>query len=324
MSTPQPIPQRLTPSATAAQRSSPSPSLPVGSPRPPTAGSLDPPTPRPSQLPFPGVSPAEQPPAFSATATITTDDGFSTQQAPSQQPPFLPFFTLIQDATTSSHFHPTVRYVFSDDEFDPLAILPGPPPPTHSPSAPNSLSNSAAANQTLGGANTGGNNSGSGSQADVDSNSSGHFSKPGGSRSGRYNERVILVDVAADGQGILSAHSLSPEWQVGGVSVTKAPTWMSDGDGTSTTTGDVGDGGLMLTIEGVGKGKRKLPGTGGIMDPVTKEKKGSIETLEELVGFYQERLERLQGVVDWAEGRKVVEGDAAVPAPGTTGEGVGS
>ncbi|KAF3275425.1 hypothetical protein TWF970_006873 [Orbilia oligospora] len=302
MSTPQPIPPRLTPSATAAQRSTPSPSLPVGSPRPPTAGSLDPPTPRPSQLPFPGISSTEQPSTSFATVTITTDDSVSTQQPPNQQPAFLPFFTLIQDATTSSHFHPTVRYVFSDDEFDPLAILPG-PPPAHSPSAPNSLSNSAAANQAPG-TNTGGNNSGSGSQADVDSNSSGHFSKPGGSRGGRYNERVVLVDVAADGQGILSAHSLSPEWQVSGVSVTKAPTWMSDGDG-------------------VGKGKRKLPGTGGIMDPVTKEKKGSIETLEELVGFYQERLERLQGVVDWAEGRKVVEGHAA-PAAGAPGEGVGS
>ncbi|KAK6361786.1 hypothetical protein TWF730_005502 [Orbilia blumenaviensis] len=323
MSTPQPIPPRLTPSAISAHRSTPSPSLPVGSPRPPTAGSLDPPTPRPSQLPFPVTSSTEQPSAFSAAATtITTDDVTSTQQPPNQQPPFVPFFTLIQDATTSSHFHPTVRYVFTDDEFDPLAILPG-PPPAHSPSAPNSLSNSAAAaTNHAAGANTGGNNSGSGSQADVDSNSSGHFSKPGANR-GRYNERVLLVDVAADGQGILSAHSLSPEWQVSGVSVTKAPTWMSDGDGTSTTTGDVGDGGLMLTIEGVGKGKRKLPGTGGIIDPTTKEKKGSIEALEELVGFYQERLERLQGVVDWAEGRKVVEGDAAA-APGTAGEGVGS
>ncbi|KAF3918836.1 hypothetical protein ABW20_dc0101324 [Dactylellina cionopaga] len=278
MSTPQPIPPRLTPSVlAAAQRASPS--LPSGSPRPPTSGSADPPTPRPSQLPFPGASSIDQTPsttsATTTTATATTEDGNITtqqQQQPSQLPPapFIPFFTLIQDATTSSHFHPTVRYVFSDDEFDPLAILPSPPNvPSNNTTAPNSLSNSAAG-ATANNAHPNSNpHSGSGSQADVDSNGSGQFGRRDGA--GRNNERVILVDVSADGQGILSAHSLSAEWQVSGVSVTKAPTWMSDD--------------------------------------------------KELVGFYQERLEKLQGVVDWAEGRKGVEGDAAGTVAAVEGMG---
>ncbi|KAF3924744.1 hypothetical protein AA313_de0209219 [Arthrobotrys entomopaga] len=313
MSTPQPISQRLTPSA--VQRSSPSSSsapVAVGSPRPPTAGSMDPPTPRPSQLPFPTASSNTEPPA--STITTIAEDYPSTQQQQQQQPPvpFLPFFTLIQDATTSSHFHPTVRYVFSDDEFDPLAILPTPPNQainSNDPSGLNSLSNSNSAqnpNQT-----TSTPHSGSGSQADVDSNGSGQFGKP---VSRRNNERVILVDVAADGQGILSAHSLSPAWQVSGVSVTKAPTWLSDDNSTTTAataTGDMGEGGLMLTIEGVGRGRKK-PQAAGLMDAVAgKEKKGPVESLEELVGMYQERLEKLQGVVDWAEGRKGVERDVA-------------
>ncbi|KAF7715932.1 Uncharacterized protein PECH_005729 [Penicillium ucsense] len=34
------------------------------------------------------------------------------------RPPFQPFFTLIQDAHTSEHFHPTVHYIFSDDDTD--------------------------------------------------------------------------------------------------------------------------------------------------------------------------------------------------------------
>ncbi|KAK6528993.1 hypothetical protein TWF694_004217 [Orbilia ellipsospora] len=307
MSTPQPISQRLTPSV--VQRSSPSSSsAPVGPARPPTAGSMDPPTPRPSQLPFPSTSSNTEAPA--STITTITEDYSSAQQQQPQQGPFLPFFTLIQDATTSSHFHPTVRYVFSDDEFDPLAILPTPPnQPINSdaPSGLNSLSNSNTAqnpNQA-----TSAPHSGSGSQADVDSNGSGQFGKP---VSRRNNERVILVDIAADGQGILSAHSLSPAWQVSGVSVTKAPTWMSDDNSTTTAataTGDMSDGGLMLTIEGVGRGRKK-PQAAGLMDAVAgKEKKGPVESLEELVGMYQERLEKLQGVVDWAEGRKGVDRD---------------
>ncbi|EPS43890.1 hypothetical protein H072_2165 [Dactylellina haptotyla CBS 200.50] len=325
MSTPQPIPPRLAPSAAAAQRNSPSPSLPAGSSRPPTAGSMDPPTPRPSQLPFPGADPQPSTISTATITTTTTEDYTSTAttqhqlHALQQQQPFIPFFTLIQDATTSSHFHPTVRYVFSDDEFDPLAILPPPPhhpPPNTSndPSGPNSLSNS---NTTHNNPGTSAPHSGSGSQADVDSNGSGQFGK---TPRRTNNERIILVDIGADGQAILSAHSLSPEWQISGVTVAKAPTWMSDeGSTTTAATTATTDGGLMLTIEGVGRGRRKPQGTGlldGVPGAGGKEKKGTVETLEELVGFYQERLERLQGVVDWAEGRKGVEGDLAGVPPG--------
>ncbi|KAE8141582.1 hypothetical protein BDV38DRAFT_278936 [Aspergillus pseudotamarii] len=33
-------------------------------------------------------------------------------------PPFQPFFTLIEDASTSEYYHPTVHYIFSDDDTD--------------------------------------------------------------------------------------------------------------------------------------------------------------------------------------------------------------
>ncbi|KAB8236483.1 uncharacterized protein BDW43DRAFT_239879 [Aspergillus alliaceus] len=33
-------------------------------------------------------------------------------------PPFQPFFTLIEDANTSEYYHPTVHYIFSDDDTD--------------------------------------------------------------------------------------------------------------------------------------------------------------------------------------------------------------
>ncbi|KAH8429067.1 uncharacterized protein LDX57_006737 [Aspergillus melleus] len=35
-----------------------------------------------------------------------------------QSPPFQPFFTLIEDANTSEYYHPTVHYIFSDDDTD--------------------------------------------------------------------------------------------------------------------------------------------------------------------------------------------------------------
>ena len=41
-----------------------------------------------------------------------------TRHQQGQHPPFQPFFTLIQDAQTSEHFHPTVHYIFSDDDTD--------------------------------------------------------------------------------------------------------------------------------------------------------------------------------------------------------------
>ncbi|PLB51588.1 hypothetical protein P170DRAFT_433507 [Aspergillus steynii IBT 23096] len=46
-------------------------------------------------------------------------DGHHDFPPPSQQqPPFQPFFTVIEDANTSEYYHPTVHYIFSDDDTD--------------------------------------------------------------------------------------------------------------------------------------------------------------------------------------------------------------
>ncbi|KAF3384911.1 Anaphase-promoting complex subunit 11 [Penicillium rolfsii] len=45
-------------------------------------------------------------------ASETNEDGAGLHQ------PFQPFFTLIEDAHTSDHHHPTVHYIFSDDDTD--------------------------------------------------------------------------------------------------------------------------------------------------------------------------------------------------------------
>ncbi|RMJ25437.1 hypothetical protein PHISP_03672 [Aspergillus sp. HF37] len=44
------------------------------------------------------------------------EDGQAHDAPPSQRPQFQPFFTLIEDAHSSEYFHPTVHYIFSDDD----------------------------------------------------------------------------------------------------------------------------------------------------------------------------------------------------------------
>jgi len=95
------------------------------------------------------------------------------------------------------------------------------------------------------------------------------------------------------------------------VKITKAPTWMSDESTTTTggghNVGGAGDGGLMLTIEGMGREKDFNAGV-----KATREKK--VE-LEELYTVFSERLASLQSIVDFAE-----KGPAgtAIPQPTKT------
>lgn len=57
------------------------------------------------------------------------------------------------------------------------------------------------------------------------------------------DDRYVIIDLAADGQTVLSAKSLDPNWQILGTSVTVAPTF----DESSTTD----EAGMMLRVEGV-------------------------------------------------------------------------
>lgn len=64
---------------------------------------------------------------------------------------------------------------------------------------------------------------------------------------------MLIVDVNEAGDGVVSASSLSANWQVLSASLSNAPTW----DGADPSSGDVDedgntDRGLMLRIEGVG------------------------------------------------------------------------
>ncbi|KAI9846936.1 MAG: hypothetical protein M1838_001099 [Thelocarpon superellum] len=133
----------------------------------------------------------------------------------------MPFFTLIEDVSTSTHHHPNVHYVFSDDDTDLMthaalrALSPSPPPPLDGQGqahahAPGTSSSSVSASLHDG------------------------LAQP--------QERYLVLDLNATGDAVTAAHSLSTDWQVIGVDVTSAPTW-DEGTGVPRTAVDDASGG---------------------------------------------------------------------------------
>lgn len=56
--------------------------------------------------------------AHDATEDTSHQLGEAYEEGADHHQPFQPFFTLIEDAHTSDHYHPTVHYIFSDDDTD--------------------------------------------------------------------------------------------------------------------------------------------------------------------------------------------------------------
>ncbi len=127
-----------------------------------------------------------------------------------------PLFTLIEDSETGEHHHPTVHYIFDDDDPELLTAA-------CMRSLGAELANSIREDE-------GGNNQIVTTPLPP--------SRPG------MSERYLLVDLGPDGHTIKSAHSLSADWQTTSTDITNAPTW--DGEDSAAAT----DGGLMLKIAG--------------------------------------------------------------------------
>lgn len=168
-------------------------------------------------------------------------------------PDFRPFFTLIADPHTGEYHHPTVHYLFSDDDPE---ILTG------------------AALEAIDAGDTHARNTG----AEEDETA----------EDGGVEERVVIVDLAADGKTVTGAVSLSKEWQALRTEVGAAPSMGGGGvgGGAEGKAGDEESGrGLMLKISGV-EARREGDNAQG---------KGS--SLEALVGRFGEVLGELDEVV---------------------------
>lgn len=136
-----------------------------------------------------------------------------------QQRPFQPFFTLVEDATSQTTVHPSVTYIFADDELDPVteaALRIQNTQASTSVAALASILNSDPTKQR-------------GSQQE------------GRRKSSQVEpvERSILLTLTPSGRDVQSFHSLTPDWHVDDVEITPAPTLDSGSDahGAGSTIG---------------------------------------------------------------------------------------
>ncbi|KAF3480598.1 uncharacterized protein GIQ15_05945 [Arthroderma uncinatum] len=209
------------------------------------------------------------------------------------RPPFRPFFTVIGDATSSEYYHPTVHYIFSDDD---TGII------------------TEAALQSLEETNQ---------RTSWDTESTPQKDKKKGKAAqGTKNaaERFIILDVeptnnASDttaGTGTLSsdpqntsgrpnlshgfpdskvtsAHSLSPSWQVINTTISPAPNFDSSSNSPTSTNRD---GNPVLMVEG----------TSGFAPDNTagrqQTQQGQTQTLEEMMDQFSKRMAELKKVVE--------------------------
>ncbi|KIV94704.1 hypothetical protein PV10_02443 [Exophiala mesophila] len=257
------------------------------------------------------------------------DHDHDDAHAPPLPDSFQPFFTLVQDTVTNQHFHPTVHYIFADDDSDliseaacrSLEIL------DPSQQLPPSKSGQSVLH-------------GHGSDNGLDEHEHGHLSPRLPPASPGVREHYLILDVqprSAPPPGILpqqqsllqmhtqasqqsqsiqpssspaptsipapapftivKATSLSAEWQVLRTKITTAPTIGDDDQ----------DDGLMLMIQGRGNTPATLstPGISG-GNPADKAKEREAdkdrESMEDLIEQFQRRMDETKQILDAVDG----------------------
>ncbi|OAP62143.1 hypothetical protein AYL99_04346 [Fonsecaea erecta] len=239
-------------------------------------------------------------------------------------PSFQPLFTLIEDSVTNEHYHPTVHYIFADDDADIITEAALRSLETLDPTQRGDRVGAAPhgrQGRTLPHAHTDG---------------------PGGSQDDSLNaprlppstvdmrEHYIILDVhpqprtqnppddntsagvgsSGGGAGgtigynyeVTAAHSLSAEWQVLRTSISAAPTI---GDGVPSEEGE----GLMLRIEGRGNTPSDLAAAGGAREKekavaaagsgdAEREREKERESMEEMIDRFQRRLDDIRMVIE--------------------------
>jgi hypothetical protein len=243
-----------------------------------------PPVPRTANLPpSPPVPQFEDPPEDAPDEQQQPTDAEDEDEIPYPEPSseqtllppadFRPFFTLIEDTASGEHYHPSVHYVFADD--DPMIVMAASmrslglddakylPQSTPEHEEEKSLHDEEGASE------------GSPAESPLPP------PIPG------VKEHYLIVDLGADGRTIADAQSLSPEWQITNTSIRTAPSF----DESSP------DQGYMLRIEGVeilgktkGKGKAQA-GNEKLIQAREKSQGDMFEALDELVQDIEGGLE---------------------------------
>ncbi|KAF2003894.1 hypothetical protein P154DRAFT_552336 [Amniculicola lignicola CBS 123094] len=217
----------------------------------------------------------------------------SSEQTLLPPPNFNPFFTIIEDGTTSEHHHPYVHYVFADD--DPVIVT---------AAAMRSLglddTHYLPQNTAEGGPHSDPQREGDLGDADGDGDGEGEgegepqVESPLPPPIPGVKERYMIIDIAADGHTIVDAQSLASDWQITNARVRVAPSFNDESP----------EPGYMLRIQGVevprkNKGKSKgHPGENklkeardkaggdifGALDGLVKGVEGGLEVAGRIVG----------------------------------------
>lgn len=231
--------------------------------------------------------------------------------AASPQPPFRPFFTLIEDANVSEHYHPTVHYIFSDDDTDIVTEA-----ALRSLEADHGIAPAVPTAQDVGTTYEGDPELDDSRQSNGRKTSSLPPPIPG------VREHYVILDMeptnpeqvqspdlaslstspATQQQQqpstqftITSIRSLTPAWQVLNTQLTPAPTFDS-----TTSPGDQqqqpgSSSGLML----------KIQGTSGLpREPILGDRDGKDggQTLEEMMEQFEKRMGELRRVIETGGG----------------------
>lgn len=174
---------------------------------------------RPSRSPLPSPHFEE-----SRSRSLENDEAIESSAAVGGLVDFQPFFALIENQSNAEHHHPTVHYIFADDDADIIT---------------EAACRALAQDEPQHAAEEGGKNE---LPVPVDC----------------VREHYIILDVEPGEAGIYQvtkAHSLSSEWQVMNASISNAPT-------IDSTDADSGEG-LMLKIGGIGTVSQTEPEEAG-------------------------------------------------------------
>jgi hypothetical protein len=236
------------------------------------------------------------------------------------RPPFQPFFTLIEDSNTSEYYHPTVHYIFSDDDTDIVTEAALRSLETEQDNFPGSgkgktKSTREPQHSPLGGGEV------APYEDELESPRKEPLLPP--PVPGVKDNYIILdmdmmppTDAGApaaplDGQPeggiagspgtqetqpapphrfrVTSAHSLTPAWQVLNTELVSAPTFENNAPGEQSA-----NGGLMLKIQGTAGLPFVMPGK-------DRDKERGGQRLEDMMDQFSKRLCELRQVIDAGE-----------------------
>jgi hypothetical protein len=220
-----------------------------------------------------------------------------------QSQPLQPFFMLVEDTVTREHFHPTVHYIFADDDQElvteaALQSLRGTgfDGRTSRNDEPQESSEESEAGQVPDRKGVKGKAREPSAREHclvVDVKLYGEQSRArqqgiglglGEGGASRSAEEAQTADIEAHpGLAIASAHSMSADWQVTKATLDRAPT-MGDGD----------EQGLMLRIEG--RGYVDVSAGTGSQGGGGEQRAG--ESMEEMIERFERGLEDLRGLMD--------------------------